>query len=268
MKRTLPLPVFVLLTLMVCASVHAQSLPAWGPPFSTDQARAYTCVRAQGPIQLDGKLDEAAWGKGQQVENFIVAPAMNWMTFAMDPARRAGSRTHARLLWDDKYLYVGAEMEDRDLYCVTPKGHDLPWAADDVIELFVKPSDDKPYYWELHVVPSGGTRDYFYARRGAGNAARWIKYQSGMQAAVTTVGTLDDWTDRDTKWTAELRVPWSAFDRWGGKPKVGDLWRFLLSRYDYSVHLEDGVELSAAAPLSWQNFHQFEEYPYLTFAVP
>ena len=255
-----------LLVMSLCAIALAQTPPPWGEPFSTDKAQAYQCVRAAKPIVLDGKLDEAAWAAAPEIEHFMVPAHMDWIEFRMRPARRAISLTHARLLWDDKYLYFGAEMEDRDIYCTTGKGHDNPFGTDDIIELFVKPSDEKPSYWELHVVPSGGTRDYWYARRNAGGAERWLKpFNSGMEAKVTLIGTFDNFSDRDDKWIVEMRVPWSAFDKWGGRPKAGDYWRFLVSRYDYSVHLEDGVELSAAAPLPWANYHLFEYYPYLTF---
>lgn len=249
-----------------CGSLALAQVPTpWGPPFSLEKTQAYQCLRAQGPITLDGILNEAAWDKAQQIERLTVPPRMDWIAFGMKPARQASSLTRVKMLWDDHYLYFGAEMEDRDITCLTPPGHDNPWSTDDIIELFVKPSEEQPWYWEIHVVPSGGTRDYWYARRGAGSDKRWMKYDSGLQAKVTMVGTFDDWTDRDNKWVVEMRIPWSGFERWGGKPKVGDYWRFLVSRYDYSVHLADGVELSAAAPLPWQNFHLFEHYPYLTF---
>ena len=92
-----------------------------------------------------------------------------------------------------------------------------------------------------------------------------MAYESGLRARVSLQGTLDDWTDRDTRWVAEMRVPWSAFARMGGRTYPGALWRFLVSRYDYSVHLPDGCELSAAAPLPLQAYHLFEYYPYLRF---
>lgn len=253
------------LTLSACTLAVAQAPPPWGDPFSLDKGAAYQCVRAAKPIVIDGKLDDPAWAQAQRLERFVVPPKMDWIKFAMTQPRHARSLTRAWLVWDDKYLYFAAEMEDRDIYCVTPNGHDLPFGADDIIELFVKPSDEQPWYWELHIVPSGGTRDYFYARRGAGSDKRWMPAESGMQAKVSLSGTFDDWTDRDNEWIAEMRIPWAAFAKWGGQPKVGDCWRFLTSRYDYSVHLEDGNELSAAAPLPWANYHLFEYYPYLTF---
>lgn len=257
---------FVIAALMMTITLTmAQELPPWGEPFSTDKAAAHTCVRAEKPMKIDGVLDEAEWARAQVMEHFVVPPRMDWISFKMTTPRRATSQSQARLMWDDKYLYFGAELQDRDLYCATKSGHDNPFGSDDIIELFIKPSDELPYYWEIHVVPSSGTRDYFYARRGAGSDRRWMGYDSGMLAKVTLDGTFDDWTDRDTKWTAEMRVPWSAFEKWGGRPQVGDLWRMMVSRYDYSVHLEEGSELSAAAPLPWASFHLFEYYPYVTF---
>lgn len=254
-----------LLILTVADGAFAQAPPPWSDPFSLEKAGAYQVVRADKPIVLDGKLDDAAWTNAQRMERFVVPPKMDWVEFEKTNPRRARSLTRAWMIWDDRYLYFAAEMEDRDLYAVSGPEHDSPFASDDLFEVFIKPSDEEPSYWELHVAPSGGTRDYFYARRSAGAAPRWAGYDSGMQAAVSVSGTLNDWTDRDNEWIVEMRVPWSAFERWGGKPKVGDSWRMLISRYDYSVHLEDGVELSAAAPLPWGSFHLFEYYPYVVF---
>ena len=252
--------------LAILTPALAQPASTWTAPFSSAKGDAYTCHRATQAIVLDGQLSDAAWQHAQLIDGFVVPPAMDWETFAMSPRRPAASASHVRLLWDDRYLYLGAELEDQDIYCVTPMGHDASFNVDDIIELFVKPSDALPYYWELHVVPSGGTRDYFYARRGAGGDHRWMRYESGMQARVKVFGTRNDWEKRDSKWVVEMRVPWAAFKQTGGRPRTGDLWRFMVSRYDYSVYLEDGCELSAAAPLPWQNYHLYEHHPYLKFA--
>jgi hypothetical protein len=261
-----PHAVAVLLALLLTSLALAQPAQPWSAPFSSAKDAAYTCHRATQPIVLDGLLTDAAWQSAQLIEGFVVPPTMDWETSAMTPRRPASSASRVRLLWDDRYLYLGAELEDQDIYCRTPLSHDASFNVDDIIELFIKPSDTLPYYWELHVVPSGGTRDYFYARRGAGGDHRWLRYESGMQARVKVFGTLNDWEKRDTKWVVEMRVPWSAFKQNGGRPRPGDLWRFMVARYDYSVYLEDGCELSAAAPLPQQNFHLYEHFPYLKFA--
>lgn len=249
---------------LALAAENSGPLPPWGPPFSLEKSKAYRCVRAQGPIVLDGRLDEPSWARAQRIEGFIIPPSMDWVTFSMKPAVPANSDAVVRLMWDDKFLYFGAEVYDRDIYA-THSGHDEPFGNDDLVELFVKPSRKLPYYWEFHMMPSGGTRDYFYARRGAGGADRWLPYESGMKMKARVIGTLNNWQDRDQKWIVEMKIPWSAFARWGGRPKVGDYWNFLVARYDYSVYLKAGLEHSAAAPLPYLSYHLFEYYPYLTF---
>ena len=171
-----------------------------GKSVSKKNSNAYRCRWTKYPIALDGKLNELAWHHADTLTNFMVAGTRKPATF----------QTTARLLWNDRFLYFGAEMEDADIYGLH-EGHDSPFGGDDIIELFVKPSPRKPFYWEFHITPRGATRDYFYARRGAGPNERWIAYDSGMQAAVSLDGTLNRWEDRDKSWTAEVAIPWSAF---------------------------------------------------------
>ena len=111
----------------------------------------------------------------------------------------------------------------------------------------------------------GATRDYFYARRGAGPDERWMPYDSGMKAAVRLDGTLNHWEDRDHGWTAEVAIPWLAFEKTGGGPKPGDCWTFMVSRYDYSVYQEEGLELSATSVLPSPSYHLHEYYRDLLF---
>ena len=190
---------------------------------------------------------------------------MVWETLTMSPPAPAKSRTVARLLWSDEYLYFAAELIDRDIYATHADEHDPPFGGDDIAELFVKPSRDHPYYWEFHVTALGATRDYFYARRSAGGDSRWKPYETGMRAAARVQGTANNWEDRDQRWIVEMAIPWSGFDRSGGRPNPGDYWTFLVARYDYSVYLDAGVELSVAAPLPQAAFHLHEHYPYIMF---
>jgi hypothetical protein len=247
-------------------------LPAWESPFSTDPVRAYHCLRAEGAIKVDGLLNEPAWDRAQKIQKFLIPPEVQWDTTSPDApspilikAHEAKSATTAMLLWNDEYLFFAARLADEDLYGTQGPGHDLPFGTNDVCELFIKPKDDLPYYWEFHLTPRGTSRDYFYARRSAGGDERWMSYESGMKAAVTVKGTINHWEDRDHGYTVEMAIPWSAFDRMGGQPKPGDHWRFLVSRYDYSVYLEAGVELSAAASLPRAAYHLYEYYPCLVF---
>ncbi|NPV49267.1 MAG: hypothetical protein HPY69_20165, partial [Armatimonadetes bacterium] len=88
----------VILLLAANAVVVAQA--PWGGPFTTDRDKAYPCVRADGPIVIDGKLDDPAWRRATVIERFIVPPRMDPVARVMTTAAPALSQTHARLMWD------------------------------------------------------------------------------------------------------------------------------------------------------------------------
>jgi glucose/arabinose dehydrogenase len=223
----------------------------------------YECRWADGPITLDRKADEAAWKNAQVIDHFYLP----WLG---KNARKARTATKARLLWDREYLYFHAEMEDSDLYADV-KEHDGPTWDNDVFELFLKPADDKPGYYEFEVNAAGTVLDMFLPRRGAGGYRRFKSDgEFHVEAKVKLDGTLNDWTDKDRGWSVEGRIPWRDFLRTGGRPEPGEKWKFALCRYDYSVDFE-GPELSTCAPLkslTYPDFHHHEDYTTLHFIGP
>ncbi|MCS7046414.1 MAG: PQQ-dependent sugar dehydrogenase [Gemmataceae bacterium] len=224
---------------------------------------AYECRFTEGPIVIDGRADEAAWKHAQIIDQFYLP----WLG---KDARRARTATTARLLWDREYLYFCADMEDADLYADVLEHDGMTW-ENDVFELFLKPADDKPGYYEFQVNAAGTIMDLFLPRRGAGGYQRFIKDGDfHIDAKVRLRGTLNKWHDRDEGWSVEGRIPWSDLLRTGGRPEPGERWKFALCRYDYSVDFE-GPELSTCAPLkskSYPDFHLFEDYATLTFIGP
>lgn len=226
-------------------------------PFWADGSD-YVCHRATCPITIDGKLDESDWLRAGKIV-LVVAPGK----------KEPQTATYAKLLYDDKFLYFAAEVEDHDLVG-TAKGHDAPWGDDDVTELFVKPETSEPGYWtpgfwEFHAMPQGATRDYFWPRRGLYPETIARMGDSGMKASIIANGTLNNWHDRDEGYTFEMAIPLSAFAKLAPKPKPGDRWKFLVARYDYSAYVEDGVENSASAYLPELDYSLHAYYPYLVF---
>jgi len=233
-------------------------LPLGAPPAAADEAppavREAECRRVQGRMKIDGVLDEVAWEKAQVLQDFSTF----W------EKRKARSATKARLLWDDQFLYFCAEMEDVDLYADVKVHNGMAW-TNDVFELFFKPSEDKPAYYEFQVNALNTQLEMFLPSRGAGGYQRFAPVgKLGMESAVQLDGTLNDWTDKDKGWTVEGRIPWKAFAPTGGRPKSGAKWRFALCRYDYSVAYER-PDLSSTAPLTLPDFHRYEEYGQITF---
>ena len=214
-----------------CSVLLAALLPAAVGCTSNDvqvsAVRSAECRCVAGPIKLDGVLDEAAWGK-----------LLAWRLRCLLAESQARTATTARLLWDDDYLYFSADMEDADLYAVVKECNGMTW-YDDVFEMFLKPSEDKLAYYEFKVNALNTDLELFFPSRGAGGYGRFAPLSKlGMESAVHLDGTLNHWEDVDKGWTVEGRIPWTAFQATGGRPKPGDKWRFALCRYDYSATLD------------------------------
>jgi len=221
---------------------------------------SFECRWTDAPIKITGKGTDPAWKHAQIIDHFYVP----WLG---DKSRLAKTKTKARLLWDRDYIYFFADMEDTDLYADIKEHNGMLW-NNDVFELFFKPSDDKPGYYEFQVNAAGAVLDLFLPRRGAGGFDRFkndTKFH--VDAKVSLRGTLNKWTDKDDGWSVEGRIPWTDFIRTGGRPDRGEKWKFALCRYDYSVDFE-GPELSTCAPLKTRNFHAYEDYATLTFVGP
>ncbi len=232
-----------------CASKETAPAPTHPPV-----VRSAECRWASGRIKLDGVLNDPAWEKAQPLHDF----AVYWLD------RKPKTATTARLLWDDDYLYFAADMEDSDLYATVKERNGVTW-DNDVFELFFKPSEDKLPYYEFQVNALNTDMELFLPSRGAGGYQRFAPLSHlGMESAVRLDGTLNNWQDVDKGWTVEGRIPWTAFKATGGRPRLGEKWRFALCRYDYSVAF-DRPELSSTAPLTQPEFHRYEDYGELTF---
>lgn len=216
--------------------------------------RKAECRRATRPLKINGVIDEVAWDDAQEIKDFAVF----W------DKRKPATATTARLLWDDRYLYFAAEMDDADLFALVKDRNGRTW-EDDVFELFFKPRADRPAYYEFQVNALNTPLELFFPSRGAGGYRRFAPLSKlGMESAVKLRGTLNKHEDQDRGWTVEGRIPWTAFKATGGRPKAGDKWKFALCRYDYSAALEQ-PELSSTAPLTRADFHRYEDYGELEF---
>ena len=72
------------------------------PDWSEKDLSRYVCHRADGPIVIDGRLDEAAWRAAPRSPRFV----------DMISGRPGFFGTHAAALWDDRNFYVGFWIEE------------------------------------------------------------------------------------------------------------------------------------------------------------
>ena len=90
--------------LLLAAAAPAVAQEKALPPESSFMRTAHAARRTGGDIQIDGRMDEAAWQAAPLEDDFTqVSP---------DEGRPATVRTAFRVLWDDQYLYFGAICDD------------------------------------------------------------------------------------------------------------------------------------------------------------
>ncbi|MCL5104782.1 MAG: carbohydrate-binding family 9-like protein [Armatimonadetes bacterium] len=218
----------------------------------------YTCHRAVGPVAIDGKLDDAAW-RNADVITFIM-PVTDKQTL---------SKTEARVLWDDSCLYVAYRAYDKDIWSLH-KNRDDQTCAEDCLECFLQPNPARQTYYNFEINANGTIYDSYNVGRNSGGYGhhRWSVWNcERARVGIAVTGTLNQWTDADSLWQMELAIPFAELPSLNGKgPSAGDVWRFLLARYDYSVYLPDGVEISSCSHLKAVDFHDPSDWLQLKFA--
>jgi hypothetical protein len=240
------------LIVSVAATISATGQDPAGPPVT----REAVCRWVDVPPKLDGKLDDAAWKDATPIDRF----SAYWAR------RETGTGTRAYLVWDNDFLYFAGTMTDAELRSFGRKRNEKLWEGD-VFELFLKPAEDQPAYYEFQVNPRSVILELAFAKRGEDFDTLAAKPPMGLEAVAVVEGSLDQPGDRDRGWTVEGRIPWSAFAATGGRPKPGATWRFAICRYDYGP---DGTQpvLMSSAPLTRPSFHRHEDYGRLILEGP
>lgn len=144
---------------------------------------------------LDGRLDDAGWA----------AAVPHPMVHSLDGEPYDERPSTVRFAWDAQALYVGAEIEDPDVWSEYVQRDDPLWNQE-VFELFVFGDERRRDYLELQVSPRGTVFDARFERYRKGDQA----WNGTWQAAVDLrSSTLDQRRDRDAGWGVEMAVPWA-----------------------------------------------------------
>jgi len=207
-------------------------------------------------VKIDGVLDEPAWQKAARLAPFV----------RNDTGQPGRVSTEVRLWYDRAALYIGWICEDGDIQA-TFKERDSRFWEEEVVEFFVTPSALDRYF-ELQWNPLGGTFDAIISNEiGADGRSQqfkgdWSYTASTMTYAVRADGSVQDSTDRDRRWTVEVRVPFS--DLHVSTPVPGQVWRGNFYRFNRDRGGEP--EPLSWSPTVWPGFHQPTRFGYLRFA--
>ena len=191
-------------------------------------------------IKLDGKLTEKVW---KTVPAFELR--YNDKTAGLPPKEAARVRkdkfegARARVVYDDKYLYVGVELDDEDVLDFVKEDQYHCFRNSDTFELFLSPVNGH-HYWEIYSTPNANKTSFFYPAGGMMKMEEVLKFSSimnGLDVASQIQGTLNNAQDKDKGWTTELRISLKELAGKGIPFAPGQPWRILFARYNHSHFL-------------------------------
>ncbi|MEN6302420.1 MAG: sugar-binding protein [Armatimonadia bacterium] len=162
----------------------------------------YPAPRADVAPVLDGKLDDALWQQAPLVSGFTL--------FGTDTL--ADVQSSFRLLWDDKYLYLGIRNDEPNMARLVPVLHahdEHAVFSTETIEFFLDPNHSHEAYYQLAFNAAGSLYDGFRED---------TSWNSGA--------TVKAYRDADF-WSVEIAVPWKPMD---GKPAAGKVVGFNVNR--------------------------------------
>jgi len=217
----------------------------------------YKAFRTTRAPAIDGKLSDEVWTYAPRSSRFV--DLVHGTPTHLD--------THAAVMWDEQYLYVGYWIEEPNVRATLTQ-RDAPIYQDNDAEFFIAGTDgyyefeinshgtiyEVLFFWEEAFQRNGYAEMPEFNRTQPGaRAFNGVGYRShprgrrigffnwdlpGLQKAVYIDGTLNNDSDRDRGWTVELALPWSGLsilaqgDKRALPPKDGDVWRMDFSRFN------------------------------------
>lgn len=216
---------------IILASVcFAQAVPIPSGKFSPKKYVSYKSAEA---LTIDGKMDETSWLKAEWTDDFMDIEGTS------KPAPRF--RTRSKMLWDDNYFYIAAEIQDPEIWG-NLKNHDDIIFYDNDFEVFIDPDGDTHRYCEFEMNALNTVWELLLVLpyRDTKNAAINGWDIKGLKTGVAVNGTINEPGDIDKNWTVEIAFPWQAFKEIAetdAPPKNNDQWRINFSRVEWKTKI-------------------------------
>lgn len=170
----------------------APAHPQLQPAASESAPPVVQATRASGHIQVDGRLDEAAWATAIPVTDFT----------QVDPeeGRPVSEATAARVLFDDEAIYIGVRLFDRQPVTERLGRRDMNLLDSDWLGVVIDSYHDHRTAFSFDLNPAGVQRDAVKSMGAGGQEQDDLSWDPV-------------WEGRATKdeggWTAEYRIPFS-----------------------------------------------------------
>ena len=235
MKKSLYLLMIFITTSTLFCNNNQESRRLRGPQIEF-APRTYVCYHTSLSLTIDGKMNESDWQKAEWTENFIDIEG------AIKPKPRF--RTRVKMLWDDTYFYIFAEMEEPHVWAKLTQ-RDTVIFYDNDFEVFIDPDGDTHQYYELEINAFNTQWDLFVDKPYRDGASVMFNWNiAGLISAVDIKGTINNPSDQDEGWTLEIAYPWNVLKECANKeapPLAGDQWRVNFSRVEWRTETKNGT---------------------------
>ena len=202
-------------------------------------------------IKLDGVLDEPIW---KTAPTYILELPRN----KQKDEQQVIESGNVQLAWNDTHLFFAFRFEDSDLIAEGLEDELHHYKLGDVAEVFLKPKN-QTWYWEFYATPAGNKTSFFMPGRGRRGLESNFIYSSGLNVAAAINGTLNNWNDKDTGWTAEMAIPINDLQSQGDAFGPEAQWMIFFNRYNFSRYLPE-KEQTMHPPLRNHDNHLYEDY--------
>ena len=192
----------------------------------------YVCYRAAEVPAIDGLDNERSWRDAPSTAPFVDISGYDF------PEPRY--KTTVRMLWDENYLYVFAEMEEPHIWANLNKRDTIVFYDND-FEVFIDPTGDGHDYFEIETNARGTVFDLSLPRPYRAPRRPFIQFQwncPGLKLATHHRGTLNNPADRDEGWNVEMAIPREAIaGEFDNCLKAGNYLRINFSRVEWRFDL-------------------------------
>ena len=195
----------------------------------------YVVGKTSQPLTIDGIDDEKAWSQAAFTKSFIDIEGIDTPRYD----------TKVKMLWDEQYLYVYAQMEEPHIWGYLRQRDTVIFYNND-FEVFLDPSMTTYNYGEIEVNALNTVWDLKLDkpyRVGGKPDDNWNLDE--LKTAVRVLGTLNNPADIDSVWTLEMAIPLKPLMKLKNKenqiPVEGEQWRINFSRVNWDFDVTNGV---------------------------
>ncbi|XP_052760386.1 uncharacterized protein LOC128203141 [Mya arenaria] len=194
-------------------------------------------------IVIDGRMDEEAWEEVPWSESFVDIRSSSYP--------KPKFSTKFKMRWDDERLYIGAYIEDTDLWG-TIQGQETGIWQDNMIDILMDVDGSMFNYKQIEINVLGTTLDHILYKSpydSIGPNPNWtdndLSWHPDMKKAVYTDGTVNTPGDKDKFWSVELSMTFEQLanrsERVQASPQDNEVWFMQVGRAHHPLEVENGT---------------------------